>query len=189
MLDRSLRLSKTRLPGISNCIGTGQQLYAFVSLQLTQRIGRRDLTASFSTPSTMLEMTFSTVLLWFPVGLSSLNRIIRHCDMTGSQWTSTILSSTCVRVAFNLFIERQSQITAFENRETYFSHSSSSTYITSYSSYFGPDRSSPHQTWRRKNGFAQKSGFVGSSFSGGNRRTSLKSIEFSDGGFHFRLDA
>lgn len=79
--------------------------------------------------------------------------------------------------------------TCFESWETHFSHSSSSTYITSYSSYFGPDRSSPHQTWRRKNGFAQKSGFVGSSFSGGNRRTSLKSIEFSDGGFHFRLDA
>jgi hypothetical protein len=71
--------------------------------------------------------------------------------------------------------------------KTHSSHSSSVTYISSYCSYLGTPRSSPHQTCRRNRGFAQKSGLSGLDGSGGNRRTSLKSIEFPEGGFHFRL--
>ena len=71
--------------------------------------------------------------------------------------------------------------------KTHSSHSSSVTYISSYCSYLATPRSSPHQTCRRNRGFAQKSGLSGLDGSGGNRRTSLKSIEFPEGGFHFRL--
>ena len=66
----------------------------------------------------------------------------------------------------------------------HFSHSSSSTYISSYSSY---EPCPPHQIWRRKTGFAWKSGLSGAEAQGGKRKTSLKSIEFSEGGFHFTL--
>lgn len=62
----------------------------------------RPLTPSFSTPSTILCMIFSTTFLWFPFGLSSRNLIIRQCETLWSQCTSTTRSSICSRVAFNL---------------------------------------------------------------------------------------
>jgi hypothetical protein len=66
-------------------------------------------------------------------------------------------------------------------RKEYLSHSSSSTNITSYSSY----PLSPRHTCSANTGFAAKSGCPDDK--GGNRRTSLKSIEFSEGVFHFIL--
>ena len=70
-----------------------------------------------------------------------------------------------------------------DNADTHSSHSWSSTYMLSYSSYESP----PSQTYSRKTGFACQSGSWELYLEGGKRRTSLKSIEFSEGGFHFNL--
>lgn len=70
---------------------------------------------------------------------------------------------------------------------TYSSHSLSSTYIASKNSYFGLPRSSPQYTCSSNMGLANISGSLECPDMGGNLRTSLKSIEFSDGGFHFNL--
>jgi hypothetical protein len=70
---------------------------------------------------------------------------------------------------------------------THCSHSSFVANISSKGSYLGTPRSSPQYTCNAKNGFAWKSGWVGCERDGGNRSTSLKSIEFSEGGFHLIL--
>lgn len=44
-----------------------------------------ELTASFSTPSAILRMMFSTTDIWLPLGLSSRKRIIRHFCNSESQ--------------------------------------------------------------------------------------------------------
>lgn len=125
----------------------------------------------------MLLIMFSTTLRWLPCGLSSRNRIIRQL-MTVSCCDSKGKNQLRVNIKRNEFVGKI---------KTHSSHSSSATCISSYCSYLGTPRSSPHQTCRRNRGFAQKSGLSGLDGSGGNRRTSLKSIEFSEGGFHFRL--
>lgn len=66
---------------------------------------------------------------------------------------------------------------------THFSHSSSSTSIMSKYSCSRP----PSHVLSKNAGLASKSGCEGSRASGGNRSSSLKSTEFSDGGFHFKL--
>lgn len=131
-------------------------------------------------------MILSTTVRKFPWGLSSLNRSIRHRSSIGSQCTSTIRSSTCSLESFILRYH-QAQGSTVNKVETYLSHSSSSTNNSSWSSYFGCPFSSPQYTWRPKKGFAWNSGWDGLDFDGGKRRTSLKSIEFSEGGFHFNL--
>lgn len=60
-------------------------------------------TSSFSTPSTIDLIIFSTTDLWFPCGLSSRNRIMRHRSWAVSQYTSTIRSSICSPLTFSLF--------------------------------------------------------------------------------------
>lgn len=141
-------------------------------------------TVSRSTPSDIDWMTFSTTLLWFPWGLSSRNLIILHRDNEGSQCTSTIRSSICSPFRFSLSYNIPIKDTSAQNvAETYSSHSSSLTYISSYCSYLD----SPHHTCSKKTGLACQSGSRGFCLEGGKRRMSLKSIEFSEGGFHLRL--
>jgi len=70
------------------------------------------------------------------------------------------------------------------NGLSHLSHSSSSTYISSKGSYLSLP---PQKTCNPNSGFASRSGWPGRSKSSGKRSTSLKSIEFSDGGFHFLL--
>jgi len=150
----------------------------------------------------MVWMMLSTTERWLPFGLSSRNLIMRHFDTVGSQCTSTIRSSTCSPDFLSLetksqhFIQTESRTKPLvqmrcepldKGASTHFSHSSSSTNISSNCSYRGLPRSSPHQTNSKNKGFARKSGFRESCGNGGKRRTSLKSIEFSEGGFHFRL--
>jgi hypothetical protein len=70
---------------------------------------------------------------------------------------------------------------------TYRFHSSSETSMQSKNSCeLGPFP--PSQVWRRKAGLVVKSGTFGSCELGGNRRIILKSIEFSEAGFHFKLE-
>ena len=87
-----------------------------------------ELTASFSTPSAILRMMFSTTDMWFPLGLSSRKRIIRHFCSSESQWTSTIRSSTWTPLSFKLgsvgYQQRHDEVA----KQAHLSHSSSVTY-------------------------------------------------------------
>ncbi len=70
------------------------------------------LTASLSTPSAIVLMMLSTTFLWFPLGLSLRNRIIRHPSSSGLQCTSTMRSSNCSPDDFRL---ANSKDTRFSN--------------------------------------------------------------------------
>jgi hypothetical protein len=69
---------------------------------------------------------------------------------------------------------------------THASHSSSLTTIRSQNVYASWPRP-PRKTCKRNIGFSDKSGRFGFSVEAGNRSVSLKSTEFSLGGFHLRL--
>lgn len=104
------------------------------------------------------------------------------------------LNNTIVKLFAGLFHpSRTAKSSAQPNADVmsvigpYRSHSSSSTCITSYDSYCPTPPRSPHQTCSSNTGFEKKSGLLGFAGSEGNRKTSLKSMEFSDGGFHFNL--
>ena len=72
--------------------------------------------------------------------------------------------------------------------ETYSSHSSSVMSILSKNSYEEFELAEPpSQVYSRKAGLAVKFGVSGSCGLGGNRNFNLKSIEFSEAGFHFNL--
>lgn len=80
---------------LSCCPRTWRQLPGISDVQLTSAI---------STPSTMLDSTARTVLAWFPVGLSSRKRIMRHPARSWSQRTSTMRPSYSSPVSFILHV-------------------------------------------------------------------------------------
>lgn len=63
---------------------------------------RAPLTASISTPSSMLTSIFSMILLWFACGLSSRILNIFHVPRSASHVTSMIRSSICSPESFIL---------------------------------------------------------------------------------------
>jgi hypothetical protein len=114
----------------------------------------------------MLCMIACTTVVKLPSNLSSLNLNLRQVCLGASHTTSTMRSSICSPDSFHA------------------SHSSSSTSMISKKTC---PRLPPQFSSNKKRGLAVKSASSVFRGVGGNRSSSLKSMEFSEGGFHLML--
>lgn len=127
-------------------------------------------------------MTACTTLVKLPSVLSSRNRSFRQVCLSADHTTSTTRLSICSPEAFHLM----SCVSFAHALEviTHCSHSSSSTSMTSKNSW---PRWLPQFSISKKSGFCLRSASCAAVGEAGNRNSSLKSTEFSPGGFHLML--